>query len=231
VPNLRDELDVLDTERSIQDARWRLKQISWLRARLIQKNVPEKQTTDEEEAVRLERLISRKIGDELKRSSWVTALALRLHERSLPKQLMTAWQAHEETPEIVEAAKIIARQKAQEYRERSAKASKAAAEKHEAAKAEQRSQQALADAKIAKQARQAAEKAARDAQRDLEDAKRAELAPGRSRLLGIIWGRIIACTVSGADSLEGCKEAERPSPVIGTSKCRVRPCTVQDGGV
>jgi hypothetical protein len=35
VPNLRDELDVLDIERSVQDALCRLKQISWLRARLI----------------------------------------------------------------------------------------------------------------------------------------------------------------------------------------------------
>jgi hypothetical protein len=211
VPRLRDELDVLDQDRSVADALWRLKQISWLRARLIYKNVPEKQTTDEEEAVRLERLINRKLEHRLTEHYWVTALALRLHDPALPKQLMTAWRAQEDTPEIVEAAKSIAQRKAQEYRERSAKASQAAAEKLEAQKVRaaalgrERAAAAYGGANGPQQSTEGAEAATTASEAAASTttayAERRKLDQERSRLIGMIWERMKESFLKGP---EGC---------------------------
>jgi ParB-like chromosome segregation protein Spo0J len=132
VPNLRDELDVVDHERSAEDALWRLKQLSWLRARLIYKGVPEKTATEEEEAVLLERALNSKMADWLKRKPRVTALALKLHDRRLPEQLMDRWLDLENNPEALRTARDIKRRKAEEFMERSQKAAKVAAEKHAA---------------------------------------------------------------------------------------------------
>jgi hypothetical protein len=200
VPNLCDELDVVDTERSVQDALSRLKQISWLRARLIYMNVPEKQTTDEEEAVRLERMITRKLEGKLKENWWITALALRLHDPKLVQHLMAAWRELEAAPDIVEAVRAIAQQKAQEYQERSAKASKAAAEKLEAQKA--------TAARLGRERIAASHSGAHGPQRTPyadrpEVIESRKLDQERSRLIGVIWERMILTCAKGPEACLG----------------------------
>jgi len=188
VPNLRDELDVVNYERSAEDAAWRLKQLSWLRARAIYKGMTVKEITEEEEAVMLERALNSKLEDRLKRNPRVTALALRLHDRMLPEQLMDAWSELESKPETLRDAKDIAKHKAEEYRQRSQKAARAAAERHAVEKTLKR---ALAPS--------TPPKAARDPHNAPEPGLRQE----RARILGLLRERLTDRTAKGPDGTLG----------------------------
>jgi ParB-like nuclease domain len=84
----------------------RLKEISWQVARAIRANVSVEEATVEEDAAALARALVSKMERKLTRDTAVTALALKLYDAKLPKQLMAEWAAMDTVdPEAIERAR------------------------------------------------------------------------------------------------------------------------------
>ena len=117
-----------------------LKTISWNRARLLYAGVGDREITDEEIAARLARKLRGNIPDKLMLEPKVVALALKLYNHRFPETLTAAWEEMKEHPEAFEKAKRAERHKAEQYRERAAKAAET---KAMAANAEKRYREGL----------------------------------------------------------------------------------------
>jgi ParB-like nuclease domain len=166
----------------------RLKEISWQVAKAIRRNASPEEATAEEAAAALSMALTNKMERRLSVEPHVTALALRLYDKNLPKKLMTEWAAMETVdPVVIEEARREWEKRAEAARDRGRRAARTRA-KQEAEAAVAKAANARIYAKEPEEQR-VAEERFKKAQEALRALKAAQEAAVEAEATARGWGR------------------------------------------